>query len=57
METKKIKNWTPLAIFILLAIFIRWSNNFSTTLIPGINGGYYALQIKSLGCLLVSNNY
>jgi hypothetical protein len=46
--SKKFNYWIPIVIIIFTGIFIRWNNNFSNTLISGINGGYYAFQVKSL---------
>lgn len=46
MKTKKIWYWVPVFVFLIIAIFFRWTNNFRTELIPGINGGYYPFQVK-----------
>jgi len=36
------------ALFIFLSVFFRLFTLFSSDLIPGINGGYYALQVRSV---------
>jgi hypothetical protein len=42
----KFNNWSPIFLIIAIGISLRLYKNFSTTLIPGINGGYYPFQVK-----------
>ena len=54
MKIEKINNTflkAPVAIYFLLGIIafsIRFYFNFSQELIPGVNGGYYPLQVRSI---------
>jgi len=44
----RITSFLPVLFFILLAGFIRARINFSSEMIPGINGGYYPLLVRNL---------
>lgn len=48
MNKTKLKAWIPIILLILIGVSIRLANNFSTSLIPGVNGGYYPFQVKSI---------
>ena len=43
-----INSYLPVLFFILLAGLIRARINFSSEMIPGINGGYYPLLVRNL---------
>jgi len=44
--TMKLKYW--ILVFFALSTAIRFFFNFSQELIPGVNGGYYPLQVRSI---------
>ena len=40
--------WLTIAIILIVGIFIRYQNTFSSELPPGINGLYFSIQIRSI---------
>jgi len=40
--------WLLLSFIVGLAVFIRARVNFATPLMPGVNGTYYPVQVRSL---------
>ncbi|MCF6280586.1 MAG: hypothetical protein L3J14_09610 [Flavobacteriaceae bacterium] len=46
MNKLQLKNWNSIFLIIVAGILLRLYKNFSSSLIPGINGGYYPFQVK-----------
>lgn len=46
MNKLQLKNWSPIFLIIVVGVSLRLYKNFSSSLIPGINGGYYPFQVK-----------
>lgn len=45
---QRIAGWMLLGLVVGLAVTIRWRINFSQKLMPGNNGAYYLVQVRSL---------
>jgi hypothetical protein len=45
---RRIAGWILLGLVVGLAVTIRWRINFSQKLMPGNNGAYYLVQVRSL---------
>jgi len=48
VRLRRIGGWMLLALVVGLALAIRWRINFSQNLMPGNNGAYYLVQVRSL---------
>jgi len=48
LALRRIGRWLLLGLVVGLAIAIRWRINFSQNLMPGNNGAYYLVQVRSL---------
>lgn len=48
VRLRRIGGWILLALVVGLAAAIRWRINFSQKLMPGNNGAYYLVQVRSL---------
>jgi hypothetical protein len=48
LSLRRIAGWVLLGLVVGLAVAIRWRINFSQKLMPGNNGAYYLVQVRSL---------
>ncbi len=48
LSLRRIAEWMLLGLVVGLAVTIRWRMNFSQKLMPGNNGAYYLVQVRSL---------
>jgi len=48
LSSRRIAGWVFLGLVVGLAVAIRWRINFSQKLMPGNNGAYYLVQVRSL---------
>ncbi len=48
VRERRFAGWILLGLVVGLAVAIRWQMNFSQKLMPGNNGAYYLVQVRSL---------
>jgi len=48
INRKKIFEFSIIAIIIIAAMLIRAKVMFGTSLVPGMNGAYYLVQVRSI---------
>jgi len=48
VRSRRIAAWLLLGLVVGLAVAIRWQMNFSQKLMPGNNGAYYPVQVRSV---------